>query len=267
MLEMRTIETDYHMHSIFSADGEDPPAALCRRALELGFSEIAITEHAEWHKGQAGFPQVDAYFAAIRSCREEFAPQGLRVLSGVELGNPHVYAAETAALRAAYPFDLAIGSLHWLYGENIHLPACFAERDPYQVYADYFTELARMAATAPVQMIAHFDRILWRGTAVDGRFHPRRVEGPIRRALQVIAARDLILELNTRFLDDAPNWNGALVTMLRWFRQEGGWRVAINSDAHRIEHMGANLDIARRILEDAGLDAVTRLDPKEALRL
>jgi hypothetical protein len=31
--------------------------------------------------------------------------------------------------------------------------------------------------------------------------------------------------------------------------------------------MGANLDIARRILEDAGLDAVTRLDPEEALRL
>ena len=43
--------------------------------------------------------------------------------------------------------------------------------------------------------------------------------------------------------------------MLRWFREEGGRRVVVNSDAHRVGQMGANLDLAAVILRDAGLAA------------
>jgi histidinol phosphatase-like PHP family hydrolase len=45
--------------------------------------------------------------------------------------------------------------------------------------------------------------------------------------------------------------------MLRWYREEGGTRVVVNSDAHRVSQMGANLEIARAILDEAGLEPTT----------
>ncbi len=156
---------------------------------------------------------------------------------------------------AAHPFDVRLASLHWLYGENIHDAPCFAGRDPLDVYADYFTALGHMAADfSAIDVIGHFDRILWRGTLLGATFRPQALESTVRDTLATIAWRGLALELNTRLLNQTPGWRPALVTMLRWFRLEGGRRVVVNSDAHRLSQMGANLDLARVVLNDAGLE-------------
>ncbi|MEW5959201.1 MAG: histidinol-phosphatase HisJ family protein [Chloroflexota bacterium] len=261
MLKKLKIKTDYHMHSIFSPDGHHSPATLCQTALELGLTEIAITEHAEWHPdGQPqGFPGVAAYFAAIEQCRAEFGPRGLTIHTGVELGNPHQYPAQAAALVNDYPFDVVIGSLHWLYGENIHLESCFANRHPDDVYIDYFIELERMATDVDFDFVAHFDRIIWRGTLLGARFDPWRYESIIRPALAAIARHGKALELNTRFLTHTPNWNKALLTIFHWFLREGGSRVVVNSDAHHIDQIGRNFDLAQQLLILAGYDLPAQL--------
>lgn len=258
------IRTDYHLHSTFSPDGHDSPATLCRRALELGLTEIAFTEHAEWHpEGRPqGFPAVAEYFAAIEECRAEFGPQGLVVHRGVELGNPHQFQAQASTLIAEYPFEVVIGSLHWLHGQNIHLEPCFSNPHPDEVYTDYFNELGRMAANFDFDIVAHFDRIVWRGTLLGARFDPWRYEATIRQALATIARHGQALELNTRFLTHSPNWNKALVTMLHWFRLEGGHRVVVNTDAHRAGELGRNYLLAQELLNLAGFDV-----PGDLLRL
>ncbi len=258
-MNAQEIMTDYHMHSTFSVDGQDSIEALCWRALALGLTEIAVTEHAEWHgRWHGGAFDATAYFAELNRLKDEFAPRGLTLLSGVELGNPHEFARPAAALLAAHPFDVRIASLHWLHGENIHDASCFAGCDPQDVYADYFSALGHMAADfSSIDVVAHFDRILWRGTMLGAPLQPRRLEGVIRDALATIAWRGLALELNTRFLNHTPGWRPALTTMLCWYREEGGTRVVVNSDAHRVSQMGANLEIARAILDEAGLEPTT----------
>lgn len=256
------IKTDYHMHSTFSVDGQDSIEALCWRALALGMSEIAITEHAEWHPRWHGGPlDTDGYFAEITRRKAQFAPLGLTLYSGVELGNPHEFYREASALVAAHPFDVRIASLHWLYGQNIHDASCFAGREPLDVFADYFAALGHMAADfSAIDVVAHFDRILWRGSLLGAAFDPRTIEGVVRDALTTIAWRGLALELNTRLLNQVPGWRPALVTMLNWFREEGGRRVVVNSDAHRVGQMGNNLEAAAIILRESGLVA-TALQP------
>lgn len=259
MMKTREIITDYHMHSTFSVDGQDTIEAMCWRALSLGLKEIAITEHAEWHPLWHGNElEIDAYFDEINRLRVEFAPRGLTLLSGVELGNPHEFQAQANALVGNHPFDVRIASLHWLYGKNIHDAACFAGRDPMDVYADYFSALGHMTADfSAIDVVAHFDRILWRGALLGATFHPHRLESVIRDALATIAWRDLALELNTKFLSLSPGWRPALTTMLRWFREEGGQRVVVNSDAHRVDQMGVNMELARSVLSEAGLEPTT----------
>jgi histidinol-phosphatase (PHP family) len=259
------ITTDYHMHSTFSVDGQDSIEALCWRALALGLTEIAVTEHAEWHNRWHG-SELDAtgYLAEIDRLRAEFAPRGLALYSGVELGNPHDFQRQAAALLAGNLFEVRIASLHWLYGENIHDASCFAGRDPMDVYADYFSALGHMAADfSAIDVVGHFDRILWRGTMLGAPFRPQMLAGIIRDSLATIAWRGLALELNTRLLNQTPGWRPALVTMLRWFREEGGRRVVVNSDAHRVSQMGNNLELAGAILDEAGLEPAV-LEPAMA---
>lgn len=254
MFFTQSITTDYHIHSTFSPDGHDTPETICRYALAAGLTEIALTEHADWSPNGkfSGVDDLPAYLAAIQSCRAQFAPLGLTVYSGVELGNPHENVAQATRLITDYPFDLILGSLHWLKGKNVHYAECFAGRNPDDVYADYFAELGRLAAGFDVTIISHFDRILWRGLELGTPLNPLRLEKPIRRALATVARYGRVLELNTRFLTHKPGWVDSLEVMLRWYQQEGGQWVAVNSDAHTAGAVGQNRPQALKLLASAG---------------
>ena len=254
---MNITKTDYHMHTNFSPDAHDTPEAMCWRAVELGLTAVAFTEHAEWHPDYAyyGFPQPEAYFARIRECQIEFAPYGLTVLTGAEIGNPHEYAAETAELLATYTFDIKIASLHWLHGLNIHHPGCFANRDPQEVYADYFRELKQLTAVPNISFIAHFDRILWRGMLMGHAPDLYQLEPIVKDTLAAIAQSGIGLELNSHRLGSQHHWHESLVAMLAWYREAGGRNILVNSDAHCTQQITANWEIAAHLLALAGFES------------
>lgn len=249
--------TDLHMHSIYSPDGHHTPDAMFQRGLELGLEAMAITEHAEWHKGDAGFPRVEEYFHATLACRTKFAQQGLGVYTGVELGNPHIYARQAYHLLDEFPFDIIIGSVHWLYDINIHDTAVFRGRNLNEVYTDYFYEASRLCEEFPIDILAHFDRILWRATLLGLPFYPTQLEKPIRTMLSTVVRRGISLELNTRHLAMNPTWRENLTTILTWFKEEGGLGLVVNSDAHQTSQITLNFDIAETLLRQTGLLAIT----------
>jgi histidinol-phosphatase (PHP family) len=250
------LTTDLHMHSIYSSDGHDSPDAMFQRGLDLGLEAMAITEHAEWHKGDRGFPRVEEYFDAMLACRKKYT-QEISVYTGVELGNPHKYAKQADHLLGEFPFDIVIGSVHWLYDVNIHDTVVFQGRDLNTVYTDYFEEARRLCEDFPIDILAHFDRILWRSTLLGLKFEPYAIEDTIRTTLASVAQRGVALELNTRHLVMNPAWRENLITMLGWYKEEGGRGVVVNSDAHRTGHITFNFDIAENLLAQTGLTAIT----------
>jgi histidinol-phosphatase (PHP family) len=247
------ISTDFHMHSTHSLDGNNTIAELCEQALTLGMTHIAVTDHVEWMpNGSHQRPEFDRYFDEVTECRERYSGQGLTLLSGLELGNPHEHRAEVETLLASYPFDMIIGSMHWLNGRNIHYTSCFDGQDPYDVYATYFRQIGEIAASVDCRIIAHFDRIFWPGSARFGPPEIERVEEPVRYAVRTMANHGRILELNTRFLTHAPGWNESLRKVLNWYREEGGQFVAVNSDAHRSTEIGRSRAIGEELVVAAG---------------
>ena len=254
-----TIGADYHNHTCYSPDGHDTMLTMCRRAVEIGLNTIAFTEHVEWQPQQRIMPPLRAYFKELNYCRQLFSADGLTILSGVELGNPHEHQDAAQELLGQYQFDVTIASLHWLHGENIQMESCFQGRSAHEVYADYFAALGEMAATFDADIIAHFDRIMWRGALLGKPLDPWSIESTIRDAMSTITWRKVALELNTRYLGSEPEWLDALLLILRWYIAEGGTRVVVNSDAHAPWQLGANREIAADILEAVGLTPVTDL--------
>ncbi len=248
---------DYHTHTTFS-DGRDSMSTMCREAVSLGMEEIAFTEHAEWVNGRTGFfSHPPDYFHVLERNQDHFAPHGLRVLSGVEIGNPHEHEKDASLLLSSYQFDVVIGSMHWLYGENIHNINCFVNRDPIKVYQDYFRESAVMVRNFNFQILAHTDRIFLRGAQLGILPTAPQIETEVRDMLDALIETDTAFEINCRLLSARQHWNTLLLRMLMWYKEAGGNKIVINSDAHQTKHLPMNRDVAADLVHRAGLkDAV-----------
>jgi hypothetical protein len=102
--------SDLHVHTEWSYDApEGSMERTCRRAVDLGVPVVAFTEHADFDPPATEF-DVDGYLESIERCRGRFSE--LRILTGVELGEPHRFPARAKALLGRHPFDLVLGSCH-----------------------------------------------------------------------------------------------------------------------------------------------------------
>lgn len=271
-MDATPLPPDDHTHSEWSWDaGSGSMDGSCARAAELGLPAIAFTEHVDvtrWVRppevrrklaarglqvdddGRFCPPplDVDGYLAAVDRCRQRF-PE-LRVLTGVELGEPHWFAEEAEALLAGGDFQRVLASLHsipvdgrpWLVDDLLgpHAPPGV---DQAEVLRTYLGEALTMVEQLPgdVQVLAHLDYPVrrWRG-----RFDPTAFEEEYRAVLAALAATDRVLEVNTR----VPLFAEAL----DWWRDVGGRAVSIASDAHEPAAVANGFETAAAMVEAHG---------------
>ena len=185
---------DYHVHLWDHAFRADPAelqverlAAYCERARAAGVEEIALTEHlfrfvqareligpfwedepdAALLEQVAGYwdhhatEDLDAYVTAALAAKEA----GLPVVLGLEVDYYAGRMDDVAALLGGYPFDVLLGSVHWLgtfMFDVLEEPAPMAEWDrrgtewTWRAYADAMVELAE---TRACDVLAHPDLV------------------------------------------------------------------------------------------------------------
>ncbi|MEV6964386.1 PHP domain-containing protein [Hamadaea sp. NPDC051192] len=245
-----SLPCDSHVHSEWSWDtAVGDMEGSCARAVELGLPAIAFTEHLDhtaWRialegpyvmdhltsiadpEGILTPPAFDAtgYLDAIERCRERF-PQ-LRVLSGLEMGEPHRHAEQCAQVLATGRFDRVLGSLHTLPDQGAFAEpwGIYPHRDAHEVMREYLAGVATMMSTSGMfSVLAHIDYAVrfWPAEQA-GAFDPKVFEEEFRHALRANAQSGRALEINTRLPLHA--------TILTWWHEEGGNAITFGSDAH-----------------------------------
>jgi len=253
-----SIPQDYHMHSNFSGDSRASMEDMCRGAIKNGVAEIGFTEHYDLHsmdKHRDWF-KPEPWWAELEHCRDFFAGQ-LIIRAGIELGEPHIYHDEAAAMLERYPFDYALGSLHIVGQETIFKRHYFTSRTPNQAYGDFFRELAQMTERGGFDILSHFDLPARFGKIIYGGYDPANYEDMIRPILQNCIDQGIALDINTKALRTTAQVMTPDVEILTWYAEMGGTRVTLGSDAHNPQDIGANLDVALVAMEKAGLQGVT----------
>ncbi|WP_433307015.1 PHP domain-containing protein [Actinoplanes sp. CA-030573] len=260
-----SLPADSHVHSEWSWDTPvGDMERTCEQAIRLGLPAVAFTEHVDhvsWAAPTEG-PYVsahltavagddgivrppgfdaDGYLECVERCREKFP--GLRILSGLELGEPHWFAAPTAALLHSHSFDRVLGSLHCLRdGDGVAEPwAIYPHRDAGEVLRDYLAGVVELVTTCDsFAVLAHIDYALrsWPGADV------RDFEEEFRAALRATAGTQRALEINTRI--------PLAAVLLRWWREEGGDAVSFGSDAHLPDLVGHGFREAAAMAEAYG---------------
>jgi histidinol-phosphatase (PHP family) len=219
-------------------------ARSCEQALALGVPAVAFTDHLDfddWTDGDRGAAEgldpyryarmrvldISGYLASIDECRQRYP--GLRILSGAEIGEAHLFDASARALTATAGFDRVLGSLHAIPIDGRLTAADDMLRllPPDEGMRQYFAEVVRLIAGSDLfEVLAHLDfpRRMWPGSA--GPYEEKAFEQEYRAVLRALAGSGRVLELNTK----SPL---ASVELLGWWREAGGKAVSFGSDAHQ----------------------------------
>jgi histidinol-phosphatase (PHP family) len=265
---------DGHVHTQFSWDAPDGDMErTCARAVELGLPSVAFTEHADFapillidphrplpdwlakHTDPDGLVtppalDVEGYLAEVARCREKFP--GLRILTGVELSEPHWHDRRTAELVDFGGFDRILGSVHTI--RHAGPDTANREYDAAEAYTafaaetvvrSYLAEVAKLATGSDVfHVLAHIDYPIRYWPAAAGPCAPRTFEEEYRYALRALAGTGRALEVNTRVPLDP--------VIVRWWREEGGEALSFGSDAHRPDRLADGLRAAAAMVEAQG---------------
>lgn len=256
------LPADGHVHTEFSWDADRGDMdATCARAVALGLPAVAFTEHVDFTPFRAGFlveklphlvtdgilqaPPLDVagYLDSIDRCRSAYPD--LLILTGLEIGQPHLHTAEVASLLAQGNFDRVIGSLHCLPdtdGTMAEPWELFPHHPPAEIFRSYLAEIPRMiAASEAFNVLGHIDYPV---RSWPGPFNPVDFEEELRSALTALATADRALELNTRLPLDP--------LILRWWQEQGGQRLTFGSDAHLPEALATGLADAAAVATSHG---------------
>ncbi len=257
------IPLDYHIHTTFSMDGSATPEAMCHRAIELGLPEIGFSEH--WDVGPyeevTRFLQPEAWWRELVRLRELFDGQ-LVIRAGIEIAEPHLYPEDTTTILARVPFDCVIGSVHFVGPHMMFDEKYFRQCTADEVYLPYFTELEKMVQMGELDIVGHFDVPARTAIPILG-YEVTRYEEPIRRILGLIIARGLALEVNVGGLRKPGQNLMPDPIIFKWFRQMGGERLTLGSDAHHLDQLGQNMDIALQAICAAGFTCLTQYDHRQ----
>jgi histidinol-phosphatase (PHP family) len=251
---------DLHVHTARCGHASGELADYVEAARRRGLAAICFTDHLPM---PAPYPQhytmkaeeLPAYVEDVRAAASEArARGGPEVLLGIEADwLPDAFAHVEEAI-SAYDFDLVLGSVHFLGDWAFDDPGLVARYDSWQpdvLWARYFDEIARAAASGLFDSIAHPDLVK--------KFGSRPTIDPrpwYEQTAVALADAGCAVEVNTGGLRKPVHEIYPAVGLLKACRRRGV-AATMGSDAHAPGEVGEGLDLARELLLEAGYDSVT----------
>jgi len=263
--------TDYHLH--LRTDALDASAAehftqsnverYRSMASERGIAELGVSEHVYrfeqalevWRHPfwqQYAHDDLDSYCAFVRDQTD------LRL--GIEADFVPGAEDRMANLLEAREFDYVIGSVHFIAEGAVDIDEYGAwekGRSAEEVWRRYFQTIGESAASGLFDVLAHPDLVKYWGRA---RPLP---EGDLRHyyelAMDGIAQSGIAVEVSTAGLRKRAGEIYPAPAFLQMCL-EAGAPIALSSDAHRPQDVGADYDAALELLERLGVSELCVFD-------
>jgi histidinol-phosphatase (PHP family) len=276
--------TDYHVH--LRPDDPDATAAeyftaanverYRERAQERGIAELGVSEHIHRFTQALEIWRHPFWVLNARDDLDaycEFVRERTDLKLGIEADFVPGAEDRTASLLAARDFDYVLGSVHFLRDEALDMEeygVWQTGRSPEAIWRAYFQTLAEAARSGLFDILAHPDLVkVW------GPERPLP-EGDLRRyyepAIEAIAEAGIAVEVSTAGLRKRVRELYPAEGFLRMCL-EAEVPVALSSDAHRPEDVGAGYEQALELLERTGVEQLCvfehrarRLEPIGELR-
>jgi histidinol-phosphatase (PHP family) len=281
---------DYHLHLWTHEDPStwlviDQLSAYCEAAKEQGVVEIAITEHLSrfsrtidlvgpiWEdnndspalkQSMAAYfdfharGDLDAYVELVLEAKR----QGLPIKLGMEVDYMRDKMDAVADMLADYPFDVLLGSVHWMGSwmfdvveEPVHLDE-WDRRSTEQAWDAYVACMEELAATKSCDVLAHPDVI-----KIAGRI-PDAPEEWWDRIAEAAAKHASVVELSSAGWRKPVGEQYPALGLLERFVARGV-QFTTASDAHRVDQVADHVPEMRSLLLSQGVDQLVRFSERK----
>ncbi|ODA42473.1 histidinol-phosphatase HisJ family protein [Desulfosporosinus sp. BG] len=237
---------DLHVHLVGHNDREanrENIRAFLDQASRRGLKEIGFADH-DYYWEQMNFP-------LIREVAKDYPHLNVRI--GLEAEYRPNEEGRIKHLLEQFPFDFVIGSVHEINGWAFDIPEeepKHWQKDPDELYSEYFEIVTRAANSGLFTTIGHFDLI-----KIFGVRPKTDILVLADQALMAVAKHGLVLEVNT---------NGRYKPVQEFYpdqrlREEilrRGIDFTLGSDAHSAEVVGRDIDEAIQLLRQIGVHSV-----------
>ncbi len=263
---------DLHMHTSSSFDGNYSALQMTESAIANSVSTIAFTDHFDvdfYERHNLGVRQQTSY-EDIMSVVESQSDK-IRILRGIEMGQPTYDVELTEKSLARYEYDFVIGSIHNLrempdFGDLDY--KSMTEERIYELLGQYFDEMLLLAKWNGFDTLAHLTYPM-RYIVQAGRneIELSRFDGIVDEIFSTLIANGKALEINTSGLRQPIGKTMPTEDYVRRYRELGGELLTLGSDAHFTEHVGAGIDEGYAIAERCGFEYVTYFENRKPIRV
>jgi histidinol-phosphatase (PHP family) len=260
--QARNVPLDAHLHTDQSPDSSVPIDVYAAQAVERGIPEIAITDHVDFDPRDPAYEytRYEDRERTVRDAAERWSKRGVVVHFGAELTYNQRWESDVRDHLRRHRYDYVIGSVHdW--PESPYWPSrvrSFIDgRSLEEVLQPYYAEIIAAARSGLFDTIGHLD-------VVKRYLHPYITAADLATrqelqepALRAIIEAGVVLEVNSSGLryPGAETYPSAAVVAR--YRELGGERVVVGSDAHSRGSFAARLDESYGHIAAAGFDALT----------
>lgn len=268
--------SNYHSHCTF-CDGRSTPEDFVKFAISHGFRAYGFSSHSPlpfetfWNMSKDDMPE---YLAEINRLKGKYADR-LEIYTSLEID----YLDETYNPSIAYfqelPLDYRIGSIHFLpLSEHLSednmvcIDGAFADyKDAVDRYfegkisklvARYFNSTLKMIEAGGIDIVGHMDKIYMNGHKYEGfSFNADWYQKPFKAALDLIAQRGLMVEVNTKNLIKKQQIfpRKEYLSLLK----DMNIPVMVNSDCHYPDLVNDGRTEAFQLLKDIGFKTTREL--------
>jgi histidinol-phosphatase (PHP family) len=271
-LQARNVPLDAHLHTDQSPDSSVHIDVYAAEAVERGIPEIAITDHVDFDPRDPAYryTRYEDRERTVRDAAERWAAKGVTIRFGAELTYNRLWEDGVRAHLARYRYDYVIGSVHdWPespYWET-RVRSFIEGKSFEEILEPYYTEVIAAARTGLFDTIGHLDvvrRYLYPYITTAELAKREDLQEP---ALRAIVESGTVLEVNSSGLRYPGGETYPSATVVARYRELGGERVVVGSDAHSRGSFAARLDRSYEHIASAGFEALTFRRGDERVRI
>lgn len=263
---------DCHTHTANSPDGFNTPEELAKRACELGFSVLSITEHCEANRllGRESYTfqldeehfynNLDLFNKSMESninLKNCIAGSSLTIINGIELGQATHDFKSADIIADDERLDFIIGSVHELPMRPDFAFLDYSKENIKELLNEYFGEIYKLCIWGKFDVLGHLTYPL------------RYIEGEagiktdisdyydvIVKCFKEIICKDKGIEINSSGLRQLYKKTFPDIDILKLYRKCGGRIITVGSDSHCTDDLGKGIREALEIAKEAGFTEV-----------
>ena len=234
---------DQHVHSQYSFDSKEKLANYMKKAGD----DFITTEHLEFNnpdnKNHDSIPDYTAYVTEIEQLKKQ---TGKNIYKGIEIGMSASQLDNIRDYLAHHQFDLKLLSFHQ-NGQFDYMDDIIAHLNPIKVTKDYYQMmLDGIKLFHDADVLAHFDYGVRLLNLTSGQF-ATTAGVLLTDVFKIAIENDMALELNTKSMFKYHNI-GLYDYGIELYKQLGGNKFTIGSDAHEASDYGKHFDDAKEVL-------------------